>query len=105
MHELIKLDNEVLNALRVLVEKKIIEYDVVTNSIVINMNVNLKVRGKFQVDCDEHLVLNSGKSIDPVLKEQFSIWLNPVVDSNGAFVVDDGEYIDRQSVIEWPQIP
>ena len=103
MHELMKLDNEVLNALRVLVEKKIIEYDVVTNSIVINMNVNLKVRGKFQVDCDEHLVLNSGKSIDPVLKEQFSIWLNPVVDSKGEFVVGDEEYIE-QSEIEWPLI-
>ena len=62
-----KMDKDVLNALVVLVEKNIIEYDAEKNEIVINMDVNLKVRGKFQVDCEEHMVLNSGKGTDPVL--------------------------------------
>ena len=103
MHQLMKIDKEVLNALSVLAEKKIIEYDAEKNEIVINMDVNLKVRGKFQVDCEEHMVLNSGKGIDPELKEQFSIWLNPVVDSKGEIVISDEEYIE-QSELEWPLI-
>ena len=52
MHQLVKIDKEVLNALSVLAEKKIIEYDAEKNEIVINMDVNLKVRGKFQDDCE-----------------------------------------------------
>ena len=103
MHQLMKLDKDVLNALVVLAEKKIIEYDAEKNEIVINMDVNLKVRGKFQVDCEEHMVLNSGKGIDPNLKEQFSIWLNPVVDSKGDFAVGDEECIE-QSETKWPLI-
>ena len=103
MRQLMKMDKDVLNALVVLAEKNIIEYDAEKNEIVINMDVNLKVRGKFQVDCEEHMVLNSGKGTDPVLKEQFSIWLNPVVDSKGDFVVDE-EYVE-QGEVEWPQIP
>ena len=49
------------------------------------------------------MVLNSGKGIDPELKEQFSIWLNPVVDSKGEIVISDEEYIE-QSELEWPLI-
>jgi len=98
--QLIEIDKDVLNALSVLVEKNIIEYDAEKNEIVINMDVNLKVKGKFQVDCEEHMVLNSGKGVDPKLKEQFSIWLNPVVDNDGEFVVNQEDFID-QSEVQW----
>lgn len=95
------IDIEVFSALNTLMEKKIIEFDADTKTITINVDVMLKIKGNFQIDCDKHVILNSGKVDDKELNEPFSIWLNPVTDSNGKLVVDEEEYIEQS---EWPLI-
>ena len=92
------MDVEVLSALKTLVDKKIIEFDVESKAVIINMDVMFKIKGNLQIDCDKHVILNSGKVDDKELNEPYSIWLNPVTDSNGKLVVDEEDY-------EWPQIP
>ena len=105
MHQLMNLlkiqdivDVEVISALKTLVDKKIIEFDVESKAIVINMDVMFKIKGNLQIDCDKHVILNSGKVDDKELNEPYSIWLNPVTDSNGKLVVDEED-------CEWPLIP
>ena len=104
MHQLMNLlkiqdivDVEVISALKTLVDKKIIEFDAESKAIVINMDVMFKIKGNLQIDCDKHVILNSGKVDDKELNEPYSIWLNPVTDSNGKLVVDEED-------CEWPLI-
>lgn len=111
MHQLMNLlkiqdivDVEVISALKTLVDKKIIEFDAESKAIVINMDVMFKIKGNLQIDCDKHVILNSGKVEDTELNEPYSIWLNPVTNDKGDLVVDDTNYIE-QSDTEWPQIP
>ena len=92
------MDVEVFSALKTLVDKKIIEFDAESKAIIINMDVVFKIKGNLQIDCDKHVILNSGKVDDKELNEPYSIWLNPVTDSNGKLVVDEEDY-------EWPLIP
>ena len=92
------IDVEVFSALKTLVDKKIIEFDAESKAIIINMDVVFKIKGNLQIDCDKHVILNSGKVDDKELNEPYSIWLNPVTDSNGKLVVDEEDY-------EWPLIP
>ena len=98
------VDVEVISALKTLVDKKIIEFDAESKAIVINMDVMFKIKGNLQIDCDKHVILNSGKVDDVELNEPYSIWLNPVMDGKGDLVVDDTNYIE-QGDTEWPQIP
>ena len=91
------MDVEVFSALKTLVDKKIIEFDAESKAIIINMDVVFKIKGNLQIDCDKHVILNSGKVDDKELNEPYSIWLNPVTDSNGKLVVDQEDY-------EWPLI-
>ena len=91
------VDVEVISALKTLVDKKIIEFDAESKAIVINMDVMFKIKGNLQIDCDKHVILNSGKVDDKELNEPYSIWLNPVTDSNGKLVVDEED-------CEWPLI-
>ena len=91
------MDVEVISALKTLVDKKIIEFDAESKAIVINMDVMFKIKGNLQIDCDKHVILNSGKVDDKELNEPYSIWLNPVTDSNGKLVVDEED-------CEWPLI-
>ena len=92
------IDVEVFSALKTLVDKKIIEFDAESKAIIINMDVVFKIKGNLQIDCDKHVILNSGKVDDKELNAPYSIWLNPVTDSNGKLVVDEEDY-------EWPLIP
>jgi hypothetical protein len=101
VHDIVDL--EVVSALKTLVDKKIIEFDAESKAIIINMDVMFKIKGNLQIDCDKHVILNSGKVEDEKINEPYSIWLNPVMDSKGNLVVDDANYIE-QSDTEWPLI-
>ena len=92
------MDVEVFSALKTLVDKKIIEFDAESKAIIINMDVVFKIKGNLQIDCDKHVILNSGKVDDKELNEPYTIWLNPVTDSIGKLVVDEEDYV-------WPLIP
>ena len=68
----------------VLREKKIIEYDEETNTLTVNLDMKIKFKGNFDIDCDKHVVINSGQNIDPERNDgaKYSIWLNPELDEN-----------------------
>jgi hypothetical protein len=79
------LDSEVLGAIDTLLKKKIIEFDSDTGTIIINSDVAFTIKGNVQIDCEKHITLSSGKTVDPELDGvmPYAIWLNPDLDSDG----------------------
>ena len=73
-----------LKAAGVLREKRIIEYDEETNTLTVNLDMKVKFKGNFDIDCDKHIVINSGQNVDPERNDgaKYSIWLNPELDEN-----------------------
>ena len=73
-----------MKAAGVLREKKIIEYDEETNTLTVNLDMKVKFKGNLNVDCDKHIVMNSGMKLDPDRGDgaKYSIWLNPELDEN-----------------------
>ncbi len=78
-------------------EKKIIEYDKKTNTLTVNLDMKIKVKGTLEFDVDEHVFLSSGKGVDPDRKDgvNYSIWLNPEFD-------EDQKPIAQLEPEEWP---
>ena len=77
-------DKELGHAFNILKEKKIIEYDEKTNTLTVNLDMKIKVKGTLEVDVDEHVFISSGKGIDPDRDDgvKYSIWLNPSFDKD-----------------------
>ena len=73
-----------MKAAGVLREKKIIEYDEESNTLTVNLDMKVKFKGNLNIDCDKHVVINSGQDIDPNRNDgsKYSIWLNPELDEN-----------------------
>ena len=46
--------------------------------------MKVKFKGNLNIDCDKHVVINSGQDIDPNRNDgaKYSIWLNPELDEN-----------------------
>ena len=53
-----------------------IEYDPETKTLIVDSDVNIKVKGNYNMEVDKHLVVNSGKSEDPILKIPYSVFIN-----------------------------
>ena len=73
-----------MKAAGVLREKKIISYDEESNTLTVNLDMKVKFKGNLNIDCDKHVVINSGQDIDPNRNDgaKYSIWLNPELDEN-----------------------
>ena len=80
---------EVSDAINTLFEKKIVEYDEESNTLTVNVDIKLKFKGRLAVDCDDHIVLNSGQKRDPNRDDNvpFSIWFNSELDENDQPIV------------------
>ena len=63
IEELVK-NTEVKDALKVLVDKNIIEFDTETNTLIINVDFRVRCKGMLNVDCDEHIIMTSGRDVD-----------------------------------------
>ena len=81
-----------MKAAGVLREKKIIEYDEETNTLTVNLDMKIKLKGNLEVEGDKHVMISSGQKIDPTLdgRIQYSVWLNPEFDDSGNPIVDWG---------------
>ena len=81
---------EVSDAINTLFEKKIIEYNEEKNTLTVNMDIKLKFKGRLVVDCDDHIVMNSGQKADPNRDDgvPFSIWFNSDLDENNQPIVE-----------------
>lgn len=81
---------EVSDAINTLFEKKIVEYDEESNTLTVNVDIKLKFKGRLAVDCDDHIVMNSGQKRDPDRDDSvpFSIWFNSDLDENGQPIVE-----------------
>ena len=81
---------EVSDAINTLFEKKIIEYNEEKNTLTVNMDIKLKFKGRVVVDCDDHIVMNSGQKADPNRDDDvpFSIWFNSDLDENNQPIVE-----------------
>ena len=77
-------DKELERAFNTLEEKKIVEYDVKTNTLTVNLDMKIKVKGTLEFDVDEHVLISSGKGVDPTRDDgvKYSIWLNPSLDDD-----------------------
>ena len=75
---------EVSDAINTLLKKKIVEYDEENNTLTVNMDIKLKVKGRLVVDCDDHIIMSSGRELDPNRTDgvPFSIWFNSELDEN-----------------------
>lgn len=84
IEELVK-SPEVKDALKVLVDKNIIEFDTETNTLIINVDFRVKCKGMLNVDCDEHIIMTSGRDVDKTRDDNvpYAIWLNPDLDEEG----------------------
>ena len=73
-----------MKAAGVLREKKIISYDEETNTLTVNLDMKVKFKGNLNIDCDKHVVINSGQDLDLNRNDvaKYSIWLNPELDEN-----------------------
>ena len=82
-----------MKAAGVLREKKIIEYDEKTNTLIVNLDMKIKFKGNIEIDSDKHVLISSGQKIDPKLdgRTQYSVWLNPEFDDSGNPVADWGD--------------
>ena len=49
----------------------------------------LKFRGNVEIDCDKHVIINSGQKEDKEMNHPYSIWLNPAMDENGEMILED----------------
>ena len=86
-----KLDEpEVSDAINTLFKKKIVEYNEETNTLTVNIDIKLKFKGRLAVDCDDHIVMNSGQNLDPKRTDgvPFSIWFNTDLDENNQPIVE-----------------
>tara|TARA_Y100000310_G_C20684757_1_gene818217 strand:- start:1069 stop:1392 length:324 start_codon:yes stop_codon:yes gene_type:complete len=81
---------EVLDAINTLFDKNIVEYDEESNTLTVNVDIKLKFKGRLAVDCDDHIVMNSGQKIDPDRDDgvPFSIWFNSDLDENNQPIVE-----------------
>jgi len=84
-----EIDREVIDAISTLVDKNIIEYDEENNRIIFNTDMVLKFRGNVEIDCDKHVIINSGQKEDKEMNHPYSIWLNPAMDENGEMILED----------------
>jgi|TARA_Y100000310_G_C20669171_1_gene809309 hypothetical protein len=81
---------EVSDAINTLLKKKIVEYDEENNTLTVNMDIKLKVKGRLVVDCDDHIIMSSGRELDPNRTDgvPFSIWFNSELDENDQPMVE-----------------
>lgn len=77
-------DREIERAFNTLEEKKIVEYNAETNTLTVNLDMKIKVKGTLEFDVDEHVLISSGKGTDPNRDDgvKYSIWLNPSLDED-----------------------
>ena len=80
---------EVSDAINTLLQKKIVEYDEATNTLTVNVDIKLKFKGRLDIDCEEHIMMNSGQGLDHKRDDNvpFSIWFNSKVDDDGNPIV------------------
>lgn len=81
---------EVADAIDTLLKKKLVVYDEDTNTLTVNMDIKLKVKGRLVVDCDDHIIMSSGRELDPNRSDgvPFSIWFNSQLDENDQPMVE-----------------
>ena len=81
---------EVADAIDTLLKKKLVEYDEENNTLTVNMDIKLKVKGRLVVDCDDHIIMSSGRELDPNRTDgvPFSIWFNSELDENDQPMVE-----------------
>ena len=73
---------KVLQAFNTLMEEGVITYE--DGVITFNIDMVFKFKGELKIDCDEHVLISSGKNEDPNRKDgvNYSVWLNPSFDEN-----------------------
>ena len=73
---------KVLQAFNTLMEEGVITYE--DGVITFNIDMVFKFKGELKIDCDEHVLISSGKNEDPIRKDgvNYSVWLNPSFDEN-----------------------
>ena len=81
---------EVSGAVNTLFDHNIIEFDVETNTLTVNVDIKLKFNGRLDIDCNEHILMNSGRGLDPNRDDNvpYSIWFNSDVDEDGNPIVE-----------------
>ena len=81
---------EVSGAVNTLFDHNIIEFDVETNTLNVNVDIKLKFNGRLDSDCNEHILMNSGRGLDPNRDDNvpYSIWFNSDVDEDGNPIVE-----------------
>ena len=84
------MEPEVSDAINTLLQKKIVEYDEDTNTLTVNMDIKIKFNGRLDIDCKEHILMNSGQGLDPTRDDNvpYSIWFNSEVDDDGNPIVE-----------------
>ena len=84
------IEPEVSAAINTLMQKKIVEYDEETNTLTVNVDIKLKFKGRLDIDCEEHIIMNSGQGLNYKRDDSvpFSIWFNSEVDDDGNPIVE-----------------
>jgi hypothetical protein len=53
-----------------------IDFDAETKTLIIDDDINIKVKGNYTMEVDKHICINSGQDEDPILKIPYSIFIN-----------------------------
>ena len=84
------MNSEVTDAVNTLFDHNIIDFDAETNTLTVNVDIKLKFKGRLDIDCNDHILMNSGRGLDPTRDDNvpYSIWFNSDVDEDGNPIVE-----------------
>lgn len=74
-------------------KKDIVSYDPKTKTFTIDGDIFLKFTGNLYLNSDKHVIINSGKGLDPNREDgvPFSVWFNSELDDNNQPIVQKVE--------------